>query len=154
MPLPQAIRARSGKTRLETAQTPQRPIQRAAVEVTAIAKPVVPPKEAVADKQEISPGISLAGPVSDRELVSFKTPTYPEWAKRDGVEVTVELLFTVLPSGRVKENIMTENTSGFQDFDLRAKSSLLSWVFETLGGGSTAEQWGRIEFNYRLKQAG
>ncbi|MBU8870571.1 MAG: TonB family protein [Gemmatimonadales bacterium] len=145
---------RNRKTELSPVRSAPRPIQRAAIEVTAIAELTAPPQETAAAKQEISPGISLAGPVSDRELLSFNTPTYPEWAKQDGVEVSVELLFTVLPSGRVKENVRVEKTSGYQDFDQRAKSSLLSWLFETLGGGSTAEQWGRIEFNYRLKQAG
>ena len=104
--------------------------------------------------EEILPGVSLAGEVSDRKLIDYTTPEYPEWAKRDGVEVSVELYFTVLPSGRLKENMLIERTSGFDDFDRRAKNALASWRFESLGPGASAEQWGRIEFKYRLRDAG
>lgn len=107
-----------------------------------------------APAQEILPGISLAGEVSDRHLLDFTTPEYPEWAKHDGVEVSVELYFTVLPSGRVKENVLIERTSGYDDFDRRAKAALAAWRFESLGPGAVAEQWGRIEFKYRLRDAG
>ncbi len=104
--------------------------------------------------KEIMPGVSLAGEVSNRRLVDFITPQYPEWAKRDGVEVSVELFFTVLPSGRVKENVLIERTSGFDDFDRRAEAALSDWRFESLAPGAAAEQWGRIEFKYRLRDAG
>jgi len=104
--------------------------------------------------QEILPGVSLAGEVSNRKLIDYNTPEYPEWAKRDGVEVSVELYFTVLPSGRLKENLLIERTSGFDDFDSRAKAALANWRFESLGPGASAEQWGRIEFKYRLRDAG
>lgn len=107
-----------------------------------------------APAQEILPGISLAGEVSDRHLIAYTTPDYPEWAKRDGVEVSVELYFTVLPSGQVKESILVERTSGYDDFDRRAKTALTTWRFESLGPGSGGEQWGRIEFKYRLRDAG
>lgn len=134
------------------------PIRRAEISVASIAAPAVPdrrPTEALEEiSQQIGPGISLAGPVSDRALISYERPAYPDWAKESGVEVTVELLFTVLPDGRVKENIQVARTSGYRDFDLRAQSSLRHWRFENLGNGATGEQWGRIEFNYRLKQAG
>ncbi|MBN1163649.1 MAG: TonB family protein [Candidatus Krumholzibacteriota bacterium] len=100
------------------------------------------------------PGISLAGPVADRALMDYGIPDYPEWAKRDGVEVSVMLHFVVLPDGRVKESIIVEKTSGFNDFDRNAVRALLAWRFESLGGGATAEQWGRIEFNYKLSERG
>lgn len=150
--------ARSSKENVAPAAATPAPIRRAAIAVAEVAQAAVAaPSETKREQertQEISPGVSLAGPVSDRALLSFGTPTYPEWAKRDGVEVTVALYFTVLPNGRVKENVLIEKTSGYLDFDQRARSSLLSWRFETLGDGATSEQWGRIEFNYRLKQAG
>jgi TonB family protein len=150
--------ARSGKESVVPVTPAPAPIRRAAVAVTTVAEQASPrPEKASITQeisQEISPGVSLAGPVSDRALLSYGTPSYPDWAKQDGVEVTVALYFTVLPNGRVKENVMIEKTSGYQDFDQRARSSLLSWRFEMLGGGATSEQWGRIEFNYRLKQAG
>ncbi|MCP4573789.1 MAG: TonB family protein [bacterium] len=104
--------------------------------------------------QEILPGVSLAGEVSNRRLMDYTTPEYPEWAKRSGVEVSVELYFTVLPSGRLKENLLVERTSGYDDFDRRAREALARWRFESLGPGTSAEQWGRIEFKYRLRDAG
>ncbi len=131
-----------------------RAIHRATVDVAAIARPAEANTARPESRREIQPGISLEGPVSGRPLVRYDAPDYPDWARRDGVEVTVELSFTVLPSGQVKENIRVERTSGYRDFDERAQTSLRQWRFARLGGGATGEQWGRIEFNYRLKQAG
>lgn len=95
-------------------------------------------------------GASLVGPVVDRPLVSYKTPTYPEWAKREAVEASVTLYFVVLPDGRVKENILIQKTSAFEDFDRNATSALLTWRFEPLQGEATGEQWGLITFHYKL----
>lgn len=97
-------------------------------------------------------GAQLVGPVADRALVDYAAPGYPEWAKRDGVEAAVTLYFFVLANGRVKENILIEKTSGFQDFDNNAVAALRNWRFEKLAGG-TADQWGRITFNFRLSDA-
>jgi TonB family protein len=96
-------------------------------------------------------GAQLVGPVADRPLVSYVVPTYPDWAKRDGVEGSVVLYFFVLPDGRVKENILVERTSGFADFDGGAVEALGQWKFKALPG--SGEQWGRITFNFRLSDA-
>ena len=104
--------------------------------------------------REVLPGISLGGEVSGRKLINTVKPGYPEWAKQDGVEVTVLLYFTVLPDGRVKENILIERTSGFADFDGQARAALRQWRFERLPPGSGEQQWGRIEFNYQLRTTG
>jgi TonB family protein len=98
-------------------------------------------------------GASLVGPVVDRPLVSYETPTYPEWAKREAVEASVTLYFVVLPDGRVKENILIQKTSAFEDFDRNATSALLTWRFEPLQGEATGEQWGLITFHYKLSDA-
>ncbi|MCK4538772.1 MAG: energy transducer TonB [Candidatus Krumholzibacteria bacterium] len=95
-------------------------------------------------------GMSLVGPVADRMLVKYGRPGYPDWAKREGIEGSVDLYFIVLPSGRVKENVLVQKTSGFEDFDKNAIDALLAWEFELLGGGRTGEQWGAITFDYRL----
>jgi TonB family protein len=99
-------------------------------------------------------GASLMGPVADRPLVSYGVPAFPEWAKREGVEATVSLYFIVRPDGRIKENILVEKTSGFEDFDTNAIEALQSWRFEPLGPGTTGEQWGTITFHFRLRNAG
>ena len=100
--------------------------------------------------QRILDGARLVGPVADRPLISYNKPIYPEWAKNDGVEATVNLYFIVLPNGKVKENILIQKTSGFSDFDNSAIESLRTWEFEPLKGGETGEQWGSITFNFRL----
>jgi TonB family protein len=103
-----------------------------------------------ADAQRELAGALLAGPVADRPLISFRKPTYPEWAKEEAVEGSVRIYFIVLPDGRIKENIMVQKTSGFSDFDNNAINALRTWRFEPLQGGATGEQWGTITFNYRL----
>lgn len=106
--------------------------------------------ESESTARRILDGASLVGPVADRPLVSHEMPAYPEWAKRDGVEASVNLYFIVLPNGKVKENILIQKTSGFTDFDERAVSAIRKWRFEALKDGATGEQWGSITFNFRL----
>ena len=100
--------------------------------------------------REVLAGVSLAGPVANRKLLSYRLPEYPEWAKRDAVEGTVRLHFVVLSGGGVKENVQIERTSGFRDFDENALLALLDWQFEPLQTGTTGEQWGSITLDYRL----
>ena len=95
-------------------------------------------------------GASLLGPIADRNVLAHRTPAYPDWAEVQGVEATVSLYFVVRPDGSIKENILVEKTSGFEDFDANAVAALRAWRFEALGPGSTGEQWGRITFHYRL----
>jgi len=96
-------------------------------------------------------GTEMTGPVADRPIISYETPTYPEWAKDEGVEGTVVIYFVVRPDGRVKENVMVQKTSGFGDFDENAVDAILAWKFEPLKQGQTGEQWGTIVFHYRLE---
>ncbi|MDD3642971.1 MAG: TonB family protein [Candidatus Krumholzibacteria bacterium] len=95
-------------------------------------------------------GMSLVGPVADRALLRYRRPGYPDRAKREGIEGAVDLYFIVLPSGRVKESVLVQKTSGFEEFDRNAIVALLAWEFEPLGGGRTGEQWGAITIEYRL----
>jgi len=93
-------------------------------------------------------GAQLIGQVADRGLLTQVKPTYPEWAKQEGVEASVTIYFLVLPDGRVKENVLVDRTSGFGDFDESAVNAILKWRFEAVSG--TREQWGKITFNFRL----
>lgn len=99
-------------------------------------------------------GMSLAGPIANRPVTSYRKPVYPDWAKRELVEGSVTLYFIVRPDGSVKENILVQRTAGFEDFDENARSALRAWVFAPLGGGRTGEQWGTITFHFRLQEAG
>lgn len=122
-------------------------------EERATPKPTAPAKTSNTARQ-IMAGMTLKGPVADRLLLSYAAPVYPEWAKREGVEASVQLYFEVLPAGQVKENILVEKTSGFEDFDQNAIRALRTWRFEELGAGVTGEQWGSITMKYRLDDAG
>lgn len=95
-------------------------------------------------------GASLSGPVADRPLISYSTPDYPEWAKRECVEGSPTIYFVVLPDGRVKESVVIQKTSGFDDFDRNAIDALLTWRFEPLQKDQSGEQWGTITFHFRL----
>ncbi len=95
-------------------------------------------------------GAQIAGPVADRPILTYETPVYPEWAKRDGVDGSVTLYFIVRSDGYLKENILVQKTAGFQDFDNNAIAALRKWRFKPLPAGQTAEQWGAITFHYRL----
>lgn len=95
-------------------------------------------------------GASLVGPVANRSLISYQTPVYPEWAKREGVEGSSSIYFVVLPDGRIKNSVVVQKTSGFEDFDRNAIDALLTWRFESLRGSEVGEQWGTITFHYRL----
>jgi TonB family protein len=116
----------------------------------AVSRPAV--SDGVVARRTLA-GASLAGPIADRPILSFVRPVYPEWAKRDGVEGSVTLDFTVLPDGRVKENVMVQKTAGFADFDQNAMTALSGWRFQALPAGKTGEQWGAITFHYRLSDA-
>lgn len=116
------------------------PVARAPAPTTSAA--AFPPREILA-------GVSLAGPVADRALTNWRLPTYPEWAKREAIEGSVRLRFFVLPDGGVKEDVMIEKTSGYEDFDRNATLALLDWRFEAVPG-ATGEQWGSITLDYRL----
>ena len=145
----------------ETRSSPN-PIALTRTNPTAKAAPVTltkPPEKKVTQAkisdenstaQRIVDGAKLVGPVADRPLISYEKPVYPEWAKKDGVEATVNLYFIVLPNGKVKENILIQKTSGFRDFDESAIEALSTWQFEPLTGGKTGEQWGSITFDFRL----
>ena len=95
-------------------------------------------------------GALLTGPVADRPLLSYETPIYPEWAKREGVEGSSTIYFVVLPDGRIKKNVVVKKTAGFEDFDHNAIAAILAWRFEPLRGNTTGEQWGTIKFHFRL----
>lgn len=134
---------------LRAEATSQRPV----LAVTRRAKSSITPASAKttdSSARRILAGATLQGPVADRPLVSYKTPIYPEWAKRQAVEASVTLYFVVLPDGRVKENVLIQKTSAYEDFDNNATSALLTWRFQPLEGEATGEQWGLITFRYKL----
>ena len=96
-------------------------------------------------------GAMLMGEVADRPLRERVVPVYPDRARREAVEASVTLRFTVLADGRVQSNVMVERGSGHADFDRNAVAALRQWRFEPLPAGRTGEQWGAITFHFRLR---
>jgi TonB family protein len=112
-----------------------------------------PAQDAGVSARRVVAGASLAGPIADRPVLHMARPTYPDWAKKQGVEGSVTLYFVVRPDGGVKENVLVQKTAGFEDFDESARAALLEWRFEPLHGGRTGEQWGTITFHFRLRDS-
>jgi TonB family protein len=109
-----------------------------------------PAQETEAHARKQLAGATLMGPIADRPIVRMTKPAYPEWAKREAVEGSVTLYFLVSPDGAVREGVVVQKTSGFQDFDENARRAILAWRFEALGPGHTGDQWGTITFHFRL----
>jgi protein TonB len=103
--------------------------------------------------QRRAAGAMLAGPIADRPILSYVTPRYPDWAKKDGIEGTVTLYFIVRPDGSVRENVLVQKTAGFGEFDDNARDALRAWRFQPLRGGEVGDQWGTITFHFRLRGA-
>jgi TonB family protein len=136
---------------IELARAATAPTQTAAVVVPDVMPAVASPRAEILERSNSRrqvAGAQLAGPVADRGLISYAKPSYPDWAKREGVEGSVTLYFLVLPDGSVKENILVDKTSGFGDFDESAVSALRTWRFAAVN--ATGEQWGSITFHFRL----
>lgn len=93
--------------------------------------------------------VEISGPIKDREIVSAYLPVYPEWAQKSEIEADVTLHFFVTPEGRVKD-VIIEKTSGYRKLDQLTIQSLLNWFFVPLGKGGH-DQWGRINFKFRLE---
>jgi TonB family protein len=117
----------------------------------AASRPAAAPRD-IGTRQSLA-GVSLAGPIADRAVLDAVRPTYPQWAKSEGVEGSVTLYFVVLPDGSVKENVLVQKTAGFSDFDDGAVEAVRRWRFVPLAPGRTGDQWGTITFRYRLADA-
>jgi TonB family protein len=115
---------------------------------------VAPARASDSEARRTLADATLLGPIADRAILARVTPAYPEWAKREAVEGSVTLTFTVRPDGSVKENVLITKTAGFEDFDENARSAIRSWRFAALTEGRTGEQWGSITFRYRLRDGG
>lgn len=106
-----------------------------------------------ANPSDLPAGFDIEGEIASRKVVKSVTPPYPEWAQRQGIQAVVSLRITVLGDGRVKSNIMVERTSGYRALDQVAIESLRQWEFETLPVTAWKEQWGIVNFVFRLEGA-
>lgn len=125
-----------------------RPLEKAKVEI----KPEIP-KAPIEPAQPVTKGtkISIAGPISGRQIINKVLPQYPEWALRKGLSGTVVLRLWVLPEGMVKTNVQVEQSSGYPELDQIVISALTRWQFAPLAKDVLQEtQWGIITFRFTL----
>ncbi|MBL8023256.1 MAG: energy transducer TonB [Elusimicrobia bacterium] len=103
-------------------------------------------------EQRLKELFPVRGELKDRGIDYQEIPEYPEWARKKGIEASVQFQFWVTPDGRVKENINLIRTSGYPELDELAQAALSRWVFKKLPSkkGNIVEE-GSIEFRFSLK---
>lgn len=93
----------------------------------------------------------IVGPLANRKIKYSEPPEFPEWARKEGVEATVILKFSVLPTGKVKDSVVVQKTTGYKELDQLAIEALSNWVFEKLPGETNEEQVSLITMKFSLK---
>jgi TonB family protein len=95
-------------------------------------------------------GVQIEGPLADRRIAAYAVPTFPEWARNQGIlEADVAIRFTVDEDGGVMPGMRVVNSSGYGRLDKLAVESLKSWRFAPKPGAGV--QWGVITFKFVLE---
>ena len=95
-------------------------------------------------------GIDIEGPLADRKIKSYSVPTFPAWAKAQGIlEADVAIRFTVDEDGNVMPGMRVTSTSGYGRIDKLAMDTLSRWIFASKPGAGV--QWGVITFRFLLE---
>lgn len=121
-----------------------------------IVKDASPQNEArdqVAEVEVSGNGVSMtiSGQIKGRKILSSVAPGYTERARKQGWEGVVAVHFTVLPDGRVKDNVYFEQTSAHRDLNKAATDAIRKFRFAPLPSEQGAvEQWGVITIVFRL----
>ncbi len=120
----------------------------------AKAEPVAPEPVKIADVASDAAagrGVSMtvSGQIAGRKITKSTSPVYSEQAQVKGWEGVVAVHFTVLPNGKVKDNMYFEQTSAHRDLNRAAMAAIKQFVFEPLVG-NRVEQWGVITIVFRL----
>jgi len=121
-----------------------------------IVKDAAPQNEArdqVAEAEVSGQGVSMtiSGQIKGRKILSSSPPTYTDRARKEGWEGVVAVHFTVLPDGRVKDNVYFEQTSAHRDLNKAATDAIRKFRFAPLPADQAAvEQWGVITIVFRL----
>lgn len=94
----------------------------------------------------------ITGQLAGRKIIRKKIPVYPEWAMKEGLKARVRLRFEVLSNGKVKTNIIVQQTSGYVRLDKLTINALLEWLFVPLPAKDYGKtQWGVILFKFDIK---
>ncbi|MFC1546737.1 TonB family protein [bacterium] len=100
-------------------------------------------------KRKERKNVEITGPLKDRKVLSWSVPEYPEWAKEEAVEASVQIFFVVNAGGEVDtSSIRVEITSGYRELDNLSIETLKKWRFSKIEGES---QWGYIVFRFTLE---
>lgn len=130
-----------------------RPMQLKRLARTFEDEPAPPPvKRAVALKGIKKKAVEIEGPLSNRKVVAFSLPEFPQWAVDLGmVEADVAIKFYVDPEGNViGDRMRVERTSGYGRLDRLALKHLKLWRFQPLPLSQRSE-WGIITFRFILE---
>jgi TonB family protein len=96
--------------------------------------------------------MTISGQIQGRKILSSVTPEYSQAARKNGWEGVVAVRFTVLPDGRVKDNLLLTQTAAHRDLNQSAMAAIRQFRFAPLPPGQAAvEQWGIITIVFRLK---
>ena len=83
--------------------------------------------------------------------IKYQEPLeYPDWAKEQGIDAKVTLMFKVLSSGAVDTQIVVKRTAGWRQLDELAIKSLRNFQFEPLPPSAPqVAQWGELTFHFK-----
>lgn len=96
--------------------------------------------------------VDIEGELAGRNIRRKVVPQYPEWAKQQGVEGTIQYRITVLPNGYLRDDVQLEQTSGWRELDRVAYEALLQWEFDALPDGAPqVNQSGLVTFAFSFK---
>jgi TonB family protein len=96
-------------------------------------------------------GMTISGEIAGRKILHRVAARYSDAARRQGWEGMVAVHFTVLPDGRVKDNVYFEQTSVHRDLNQAAMAAIRQFRFAPLAADQGAvEQWGVITIVFRL----
>ena len=108
----------------------------------------------------VGPSTSALGADGPGSLTSFAVPkggyqmkpTYPESARRAGIEGTSMLKFEITESGTVSK-ITVEKSAGYEDLDRAAIAAVQRWRFEPARRGTQAVPvWVTLPVRFELKK--
>ena len=92
---------------------------------------------------------SLEGPAGARRIVSRVLPESPDWVSQRGLELSVQVRFSVLADGAVASGVVVKKTSGFPEIDRRAVEAIRRWRFEKAPAAAGAPAaWGSVRFKF------
>lgn len=126
-----------------------------AADIAAAEEPAVEEQAQIAEAAPKAMGgkgvaMTISGQIQGRKIVKSTLPVYSDEARRRGWEGVVAVHFTVMPDGRVKDNMYFEQTSPHSDLNNAARDAIKQFVFESLNADDRVEQWGVITIVFRL----